>query len=181
MKYDRAFELVVGAEGVYSSDPNDNGNWTGGRRGFGELMGTKYGIAANTYGKALKAAGKTIKDLTLEDAKEIYKRDYWNVLRCDELPEIYRYALFSCGVNCGVRRAAKLFQSVLGVIVDGIIGGATIRAARSCRDQEGMFEDFLLAWADYYDSVVQKNPTLAAYRRGWQNRINEVKKESLKS
>lgn len=179
MTFDEAFERVVGAEGVYSADPNDNGNWTGGRRGSGEFMGTKYGIAANTYGRALKAAGKTIKDLTLDDAKEIYKRDFWDVLRCDELPELFRYALFSCAVNCGVRRAARLFQSVLFVIVDGIIGGATIRAARTYRDQVGLLEDFLAAWSDYYDAIVEKNPTLGAYKNGWKNRIKEVKRVSL--
>ena len=30
MNFDKAFELVIGAEGGYTKDPNDRGNWTGG-------------------------------------------------------------------------------------------------------------------------------------------------------
>lgn len=178
MIFDKAFDLVVGAEGGYTNDPRDNGNWTGGRPNKGELMGTKFGIAANTYGNALKSAGKTIKDLTLEDAKEIYKRDFWDVLRCEEIPEIYRYPLFSCAVNCGCKRAARFFQRALLVIVDGIVGGATIKAARVYRDQIGLLDDFYAEWRNYYEALVEANPTLSVYLRGWLNRIKEVKKNN---
>jgi hypothetical protein len=46
MGFDRAFEETIGLEGGFSRNPDDNGNWTGGRRGLGELKGTKYGISA---------------------------------------------------------------------------------------------------------------------------------------
>ena len=179
MTFDKAFDLVVGAEGLLSIDPRDNGNWTGGRQNSGELMGTKYGISASTYGLALKSAGKTIKDLTLEDAKEIYKRDFWGILRCDELPEPCRYPLFSCGVNCGIKRSVRFFQQALGVIVDGIMGGATIKAANKANIEE-VLDEFFVAWGDYYDKIVENNPTLSAYINGWHNRIKEVKRITMK-
>ena len=37
-------------EGGFTDNPNDPGSWTGGAPHNGELIGTKYGIAANTYG-----------------------------------------------------------------------------------------------------------------------------------
>ena len=82
MNFDKAFMCVVGAEGGFSNDPKDRGNWTGGKVGSGILMGTKFGIAANTYGNKLKSQNMTIKNLTVDDAKQIYKRDWWDKLRC---------------------------------------------------------------------------------------------------
>lgn len=29
MKFEKAFDLVIGAEGGFTKDPVDNGNWTG--------------------------------------------------------------------------------------------------------------------------------------------------------
>lgn len=179
MKFEKAFELVVGAEGKYSNDPNDRGNWTTGIIGKGELLGTKYGIAAHVYGNGLLAIGKTIKDLTLDDARAIYKRDYWDVLHLDEMPEIYRYPLFSCAVNCGCGRAAQLFQRVLNVIVDGKIGARTIKAATEFMDSERLLDDFLHEWDSYYDSLVAKDPSKARYINGWHNRIKEVKRNNF--
>ncbi|RYC28946.1 hypothetical protein D3273_26555 [Lichenibacterium minor] len=36
-------------EGGSSVDPRDPGNWTGGKRGRGKLVGTKYGIPASSH------------------------------------------------------------------------------------------------------------------------------------
>lgn len=85
--FDRAFQFILREEGGYSSDPHDPG---------GE---TKWGISKRAYPHV------DIKNLTLDEAKEIYRRDYWNVLGCDARP--YREALpiFDCGVNQGVSRA----------------------------------------------------------------------------
>ena len=47
--FDKAFDIIVGVEGGFSLDPNDPGNWTGGKRGVGELKGTRWGISAKSY------------------------------------------------------------------------------------------------------------------------------------
>ena len=49
MNFDKAFELLIGHEGGYTTNPKDAGNWTGGKQGVGVNKGTKYGIAANSY------------------------------------------------------------------------------------------------------------------------------------
>ena len=79
MGFDRAFEETISLEGGFSRDPDDNGNWTGGRKGLGELKGTKYGISAAQY------PSLDIENLTPHGAKEIYRRDYWNPLRLDSI------------------------------------------------------------------------------------------------
>lgn len=49
MTFDKAFDRLIGHEAGYSNDRRDPGNWTGGIVGKGQLKGTKFGIAANTY------------------------------------------------------------------------------------------------------------------------------------
>lgn len=175
MNFKEAFKHVIGAEGGYTADPNDNGNWTGGVRGKGELLGTKYGIAANTYGKSLLAQGKAIKDLTLDDAMRIYKRDWWDKMRCDDLPSKYRLPLFSAAINCGMGVAVKWLQESVGAKADGIIGPKTIQAVRTANEQWAL-NGFYERWLARYDKIVERNPSQAKYLKGWRNRVEEVKR-----
>jgi len=124
MNFDQAFEKLIGNEGDYSNDMRDPGNWTTGRPGYpGVLKGTKYGISAAAY------PDLDIKNLTLEHAKAIYKRDYWDACEMDKLPDAIRFDLFDTAVNAGVKPAQKILQAALSVKTDGVIGTVTLQAA----------------------------------------------------
>jgi lysozyme family protein len=125
MNFDEAFPILVQHEGVLSMDPTDPGNWTGGGQGRGELRGTKYGISARSYPTL------DIKNLTLDDAKAIYRRDYWDRLRLDDLHTNLRFDLFDLAVNSGVGTAARFLQRAVGAAEDGAIGPVTVAASRS--------------------------------------------------
>ena len=77
-KFIKAHEFVERAEGGYTDNPNDNGNWTGGKKGSGDLIGTNFGISA----PVLKAyLGRTpsvadMKNLKKSTAEKIYKKNY---------------------------------------------------------------------------------------------------------
>lgn len=178
MKFDDAFELVVGAEGIYSKDPRDNGNWTGGAPNKGELLGTKFGISAKSYGLKLAQFGISIRALTLKDAKQIYKSDFWNKLKCDLLPETHRYPLFSCAVNCGVKFTASIYQKCLKVAVDGRIGPITTNKANNLDPKEPL-EQFYREWAHHYREIVASQPRQAVHLKGWLSRIDAVKKHNF--
>jgi hypothetical protein len=79
--FDRAFELVIGLEGAYTDDPDDPGG------------PTKYGIAQN-YNPEVD-----VKNLTLERAKEIYYRKYWQPAGCNEAMFPMDICLFDSNVN----------------------------------------------------------------------------------
>lgn len=111
MDFDKAFGRVIGHEGGYVNDVRDPG---------GE---TKYGISKRAYPNV------NIRELTLDQAKEIYRRDYWDRLHLDELPDAIRYDLFDAAVNSGVSAAAKFLQRAAGTTADGVIGKMTITAA----------------------------------------------------
>ena len=132
------FTMDARIEGELSMDPEDDGNWTGGKKGVGELRGSKYGISAASY-PSIDIAG-----LTTDQAKTIYERDYWQKIRGDQLPPRLSLAVFDFAVNSGVVGAAKCLQQVIGVDVDGVIGPQTLGKLRSL-EPEDVLVDFLAA------------------------------------
>ncbi len=120
--FNTAFNTTLGFEGNYQCLENDRGNWTTGKVGEGELKGTKYGISAMAY------PGLDIKNLTTEQARSIYKKDYWDRCKCSFIPDALSIALFDFAVNSGTKRAIRYLQRALGVTVDGFIGNQTIGA-----------------------------------------------------
>lgn len=125
MTFDEAFERLLGHEGGLSMDRNDRGNWTSGKVGVGQLKGSKYGISAMSY------PAEDIAGLTVERAKEIYKRDYWGPAGCDTVPDAMRFDLFDAAVNSGVRQAIRLLQHAAGEVEDGVLGPRTLQALQS--------------------------------------------------
>ena len=97
--------LTLHHEGGLSLDRRDPGNWTGGKVGLGRLLGTKYGIAASSHPML------DIRALTLDDAAEIYWREY--VLRPGfaDLPLPLLLVVFDGGVNCGPGRARSWLKA----------------------------------------------------------------------
>ncbi|MBY5318199.1 hypothetical protein HFN02_32910 [Rhizobium leguminosarum] len=64
-----------------------------------------------------------------EEVAEIYRTNYADKLRFDELPVAVDFVVFDAGVNSGVGRGAKWLQSALGGTSDGVVGTKTIAAA----------------------------------------------------
>ena len=113
MDFDEAFDILIGHEGGHVDHPNDPG---------GE---TKYGISKRAYPDVNIAA------LTLDDAKAIYREDYWDRVRADELPSELRFPLFDAAVNSGVAQSIKWLQRAVGVRDDGVIGPVTMVVVKS--------------------------------------------------
>jgi lysozyme family protein len=113
MDFDAAFDILVGHEGGYVDHPDDPG---------GE---TKFGVSKRSYPELSIAA------LTLEDAKTIYREDYWDRVRADKLPPELRFPLFDAAVNAGVAQSIKWLQRAVGVRDDGVIGPITMVAVKS--------------------------------------------------
>lgn len=123
--FNEAFAELIGSEGTFTDSPKDPGNWTGGKLGLGVLKGTKYGIAANTFPQL------DIKNLTLLDAKGIYRKHYWDAFQGDELDHEMAFQLFDGEVNSGLGNATKWLQQALGITVDGRFGPATLAAVKA--------------------------------------------------
>ncbi len=125
MEFEQAFDRLIGHEGGFSDNPADPGNWTGGKVGAGVLKGTKYGIAANTWPHL------DIRNLTLDDARAIYRKAYWGPAGCDAVPAGVKFDVFDMAVNSGVKTAIRLVQRVVGEHEDGVLGPKTLMALQS--------------------------------------------------
>ena len=160
MNFDTAFERLIGHEGGFSDDPKDPGNWTGGRPGVGKLLGTKYGIAANTYPDI------DIKALTLDQAKAIYRRDWWDKIHADQLPGAVAFQLWDFAVNAGITRAVISLQRAVGVADDGKLGPRTL-AAVNAMPVPDVISRFNAERLDFYTSL----STWPTYGKGWARRV----------
>ncbi|MCE9941458.1 glycoside hydrolase family 108 protein [Serratia liquefaciens] len=170
--FNHAIAFVLGKEGGYVNDPTDKG---------GE---TKYGISDKRDGIAdgmtdVDGDNKPdtrIKDLTLEQASQIYFRDYWYPSYCSDWPDGISLIVFDSAVQHGVEKAKKLLQEAAGFsgkAVDGIIGKNT-RASVLTADPEWLLTRYLLRRARYYAEIIKSNPSQAKYLNGWFNRLDSV-------
>jgi lysozyme family protein len=124
LTFDTAFDRLIGHEGKFTEDPKDRGNWTTGVIGKGQCKGTKYGISAMTY------PDLDIRNLTLDQAKAIYKRDWWDRINADDLHPAIVFQVWDFAVNAGMGTAKRKLQKAVGVAEDGIIGPMTFKAIK---------------------------------------------------
>lgn len=114
MDFDTAFTQLLGHEGSYSNHPSDPGGET--------MWGIIKTVAVeNGYNGPMR-------DMPVDVAKAIYRKQYWVPAKCDQLPPILRYPVFDAAVNSGVGQAAKWLQRAARVDVDGVIGPKTLAA-----------------------------------------------------
>lgn len=158
--FDKAFDRVFKHEGGYTADPKDRGNWTGGEIGSGQLLGTKYGISAMSYPSV------DIPKLSLEEAKEIYRTDWWESLKMDIFHPALQYQLFDAAINHGMHSATKMIQRAAGVKADGFIGPITQGAVI-----EGDLNDLLIKFLAERLIFMTHIKTWSEYSKGWARRI----------
>ena len=83
---------------------------------------TKRVAEANGYTGDMRA-------LTLDFAKAIAKKAYWDTAACDQFPYAVAFQVFDTAYNGG--HAVKWLQTAVGVTADGVVGAATVGAVRS--------------------------------------------------
>jgi lysozyme family protein len=163
MDFDRAFKYVVGQEGVFSKDPDDRGNWTGGEKGVGLLKGTKYGISAKAYPEL------DIENLTLAQARDIYFKDYWTKAHCPLWVAPLAFVMFDAAVNQGVERAVRCLQRAAGVNDDGVVGPHTLGAVRRLDERTAVEYFQAERILEYVEAA-----TWQKHKRGWMRRAVET-------
>lgn len=160
LTFDQAFERLIGHEGNFTNDKDDRGNWTTGIIGKGQLKGTKYGISAMTYPQL------DIKNLTLDQAKQIYKRDWWDALNANKIDTAIVFQVWDFAINAGMVTAKRKLQSAIGVADDGIIGPITLQIINST-DLNDVLMKFNAERLNYYTKL----STWPKYGKGWVNRV----------
>lgn len=132
-QFEVAYKFVKQWEGGYVNDAADPG---------GE---TKFGISKRAYPDV------NIKDLNEDEAKAIYKKDYYDTLGCDGRTVDWAVAVFDTCVNCGLARTALWLE-----------------------DAHHNLDYFLEHRRNHYKVISQKNPKLKKFLKGWLNRVNAL-------
>jgi lysozyme family protein len=155
MDFDTAFHKLLGHEGGYSNHPKDPG---------GETMWgvTKRVAQANGY-------MGNMQDLSVNIAKAIYRKDYWNPVLAEKLPEVIRYAVFDAAVNSGVGQSIKWLQRAVGATEDGVIGNQTLTAI-SKEQPEVILRKLLAERLQFMTNLT----TWESFGRGWARRISAL-------
>ena len=160
LTFDQAFERLIGHEGKFTNDRQDRGNWTTGVIGKGELKGTKYGISAMTY------PDLDIKSLSLQQAKKIYKRDWWDKINADQIDSALVFQVWDFAINAGMGTAKRKLKKAVGVAEDCMIGKQTIQAINNTELNDVLMK-FNAERLKYYTSL----STWSRYGKGWTLRV----------
>tara|TARA_B100000927_G_scaffold281887_1_gene267875 strand:- start:4052 stop:4591 length:540 start_codon:yes stop_codon:yes gene_type:complete len=167
--YEKCLELILHHEGGYVDHPEDPGGETN--------MGvTKKVYEAWCMDQDLHQ--KEMKDLEFQDVAPIYKQNYWDRVKGDQLPDGLDLCIFDFGVNAGTGRAAKFIQSIIGTAVDGGIGPNTLKALDMYVATEGL-ESTIDAYQEKRQEYYESLSTFKTFGKGWTRRVDETTKEAL--
>lgn len=152
--FDRAWSFLQRSDieggARISDDPEDPGGLT------------RWGISQRAY------PDEDIRNMTEARAKELFRRDYWEPIQGDRLPERVAIALADSAFNQGVGTAIRLLQTALNVKVDGVLGPITMSMAMRNGDTEHLNEFLSRRLLRYANGQ-------AHFRRGWFLRILRLK------
>jgi len=163
----QALALVLVHEGGKSDDPHD----PGGR--------TNWGITHIDYDAYRKSKGLPLQDvylMTTTERDEIYRTQYWDPIRGDDLPPGLDYVVFDGGVNSGISQSVKWLQrSVPTLPANGRMAQAIVSAASQVTDLTTLIETCCEARREFLQSL----STFQYFGNGWMTRVNDVQTTAL--
>ena len=171
--FDRMFDLVVAHEGGFADDPADPGNWTGGATDVGTCRGTKFGVSAAAYPEL------DIANLTLNDAKALYQRDYWDRIAGDQLPPAVALLTFDAAINNGTGHAVRWLQQAASVASDGVIGAKTLAAIGQIAERPNGIAELGTELLAQRLAFMAALPTWKTFGLGWARRLCRLPYEVL--
>lgn len=137
---------------------------------------TMYGITQATLSAWLgrPATATEIRNLSKEQARQIYRKNYWDRVAGDELPSGVDLCIYDFGVNSGPQRAVKSLQGALDLKADGWVGELTISAVKDADRRE-----LINRLCDRRLAFLKDLETWDTFGKGWSNRVADIRKRAL--
>ena len=171
--FDEAFSELLSVEGGYSDHKDDRGgktNW-----GITEAVARANGYLGD------------MNDLTQGQARGIYKAQYWDTLRLDDVSALswaVAAELFDTAVNMGVAVSGKFLQRALNALnrqgqdfpdltVDGVVGPMTVANLKAYLGKRGVDGQKVLLRAlnalqgTRYIEIAEGRPDNESFLYGW--------------
>jgi lysozyme family protein len=167
--FEPCLAVVLREEGGFSNNPRDPGGMT-------NLGVTRAVWEAWTKRPASEA---DMRGLTPALVAPLYRANYWQPPRCDDLPPALALCVFDFAVNAGAGRAARFLQRIAGVASDGLVGPATLAAVNARVASAGvapLVRAYMIARRDYY----RQCQDFPSFGDGWLNRVDYVETQALR-
>ncbi|WP_102867874.1 glycoside hydrolase family 108 protein [Pseudovibrio exalbescens] len=148
------------SEGGYVDHPSDPGG------------ATNHGITRQTLAswRGHAVSKDDVKRLTKDEAEQIYKARYFDLVRFDELPAGLDYTLVDFAINSGPGRAIRFLQRALKVKEDGVLGPVTMAAV----DHElvlGNIPALIVSINEKRLAFMRSLRHWPRFKNGWQRRV----------
>lgn len=148
--------------------------WEGGWSNHKDDPGgpTMRGVIQRVYDAWRKRNGlpkRSVRNIEEHELQAIYRENYWQLVRGDELPVGVDLCVFDYGVNSGPSRSISHLQEVLGIKVDGNMGPVTLDAVNAADPVE--IVNKLCARRRKF---VRQIKTYHVFGKGWNRRIDGV-------
>jgi lysozyme family protein len=162
--FPNCLRLTLAYEGGWSDHPADPGG------------ATMRGVTLATYSAWL---GRTVTKAELraipqDHIETIYRHGYWDKVRGDDLPAGLDLVAFDAAVNSGVSRGAKWLQAAVGAKLDGMIGPASVAAAKAADHDRAVN-----IACDARLSFLRQLSTWGSFGNGWSARVAKVRAAAL--
>jgi lysozyme family protein len=126
-----------------------------------------------------------VRELTLDEARSIYKKFYWDLVKGDALPGGLDYCIYDFAVNSGPSRAGRYLQVALNKIVkpeqklavDGLIGPHTVQVAQQLPINR--LDDVINAVCDARMAFLKGLKNWRTFGNGWTKRVRAVRTGSI--
>lgn len=160
--FNEALRRLLEHEGGYTNHPNDPGG------------STNFGITLADYRRFVDKNGQAsdVRSMSINEAKAIYRAQYWDSQKCDLLPSGVDYAVFDYGVNSGIGRSGKVLRRLLNLPDNTSVVTAAVVAAANKADASALVN----AICDERLAFLQKLKTWPTFGKGWGRRVAEVRK-----
>lgn len=166
--FDLVFRHLLGHEGGYSNDPQDRGG------------PTRWGVTLavlRAWRKNDDLSARAVQELTVDEAKQIFRHRYWDLVKADELPSGIDYAVVDFAYNSGVDRASRALQRQLRIGVDGNVATLTVDACRKIDPVD--LDEFIGDYCDARMAFLKTTYGWPRFKNGWTKRVKGVRKVSL--
>lgn len=164
-RYAESLARVLTHEGGYVDHPSDPGGKT--NKGVTQAVYDAYRARRNL-------AKRSVKAITDDELQGIYRQQYWDVIRGNDLPPGVDYVVFDGAVNSGPRQSVKWLQRALGFTgkaVDGVVGNVTLNAIAQEEDHDALIERII----SRRETFLRALKTWPVFGKGWLKRIRNVK------
>lgn len=152
----------------FANDPDDLGG------------ATMCGVTLATFTEYCRRKGYPrptivrLKAIKYKEWLEILKTMFWDKWKADQINNESIALILVDWVWGSGKYGITIPQRAIGVTADGIVGPKTI-AAVNAKDPKQLFDLIRKERLAYIERICRSRPTNLKYKRGWLNRLNDIK------